>query len=319
MAGLQQLKRRITAVKSTRQVTQAMELVSATKMRKAQETALNSRGYALTALEMLANITESLTHHGQIGLSLEDFPLLAERPVKKVLIVLVAADRGLAGSFNSNVFRRWEKYTAAEKESTGADYEYLTVGQRAAEYIARNNWPIAKSFAKFGDVADLDGVEPLSDFICQGYAAKKWDKVLVYSTHFFSTLHQEVLERQLLPVRVDRIRATVEEMIPETGRYAELRHDIVVSRPEEPVDYIVEPEPATALKHLNEALVRMQIYHMVLEANASEHSARRTAMKNATDNAGELVNTLSLTYNRNRQAAITQELTEIVGTASAME
>ena len=320
MASLQLLKKRLQGVTSVRKMTSAMELVSATKMRKAQETALSSRGYALTALEILANVIEGITRHGENKFSPANFPLLAERTIKKTLVLLVSADRGLAGSFNSNVFRRLEKFLAVEREANpGQAFGFIAVGQRAAEYLVRNRYPTEASFHKFGDIIHLTETEPLSDKVELLFSTGAYDRVVVHSTHFFSTLHQEVLERQLLPVDFEKIRTLVEEMIPETGRYADLRRDLIMSRPEMPTEYLIEPSPEEALAYLLSTLLRMQVYHLVLEANASEHSARRTAMKNASDNAGDLIGNLTLSYNRSRQAAITGEIIEITSTAAAME
>lgn len=320
MASLQHLKKRLGGVQSVRKMTSAMELVSATKMRKAQETALSSRNYSLTALEILANLIEGITHHGENRFSPERYPLLAERPSKSTLVILASADKGLAGSFNSNVFRRLEKFLSAEKASDPEQtFGFIAVGQRAAEYLTRNNYRTEAAFAKYGDIIHLTETEPLSDKVESLFKDGTYDRVMVHSTHFFSTLRQEVLERQLLPISFEKIRGLVEEMIPETGRYADLRRDLVMSRPENPVEYLIEPSPEEALNYLLPALLRMQVYHLVLEANASEHSARRTAMKNASDNAGELTEKLTLEYNRSRQAMITGEIIEITSTAAAME
>ncbi|MBI5220642.1 MAG: ATP synthase F1 subunit gamma [Candidatus Liptonbacteria bacterium] len=320
MPGLQHIKRRITAVKSTKQVTQAMELVAATKMRRAQETALSSRPYALTALEILANLVEDVTLNDPEGLTAKRFPLLATHPVRQTAVLLVAADKGLAGSFNSSIFRKFEQFFSSYSLlTTPHSLSIIAIGQKATDYARRRGFTVEASFVKFGDLIHLTEVEPLAQLLSDGFTQAKWDRVVAFSASFVSALRQEVVERQLLPLSFDRIRQAVEQIIPQTGRYAELRQQIVASRLERPVEHLIEPSPEEALNHLLPLLFQMEVYHLILEANASEHSARRMAMKSATDSAGELIGNLTLAFNRARQASITGELTEIAGTVSAME
>lgn len=314
MISPQALKKRISGIKSVKQITSAMELVAATKMRRAQETALNSRGYAFSALELLANLYESLAaerNDTETAFS----PLLEKRPVKKTLILLAAADKGLAGSFNGAVFKKLEQFMAKD----AAPAIFVAVGQKSVEYIKRRQFPLEAQFTKYGDIFNYDGIIPLANILIDGYEKKKWDRVIVFSTHFLSALKQEVVMRELLPVDVKKIRETVEELVPETGRFSQLRRSLIENRPAHPAEYLIEPSRESVLRELLPLLLKMQVYHIILEANASEHSARRVAMKNATDNAGELIHDLTLQYNRSRQAIITKEITEIVGAASALQ
>lgn len=320
MASLQHIKKRLSGIRNINQMTEAMELVAATKMRRAQETALASRYYAVTALEMLANIADHLIEpDGTPVVDISHLKLFATpRRVKTTAVLVVTADKGLAGSFNSAIFRRLEKYSKFG-HTDGSSLVYIPVGQKAVDYLRRRNLPAAKEFTKYGDLFNLSEIEPVYELIIDGFMKNKWQRVLVFSTHFFSAIRQEVLERQLLPVNVNRIRSTVEELIPESGRYSEFRENIIASRPERPLDYIIEPSPREALEHLVPLLVRMEIYHLMLEANASEHSARRMAMKNASDNAKDLISNLVLEFNRSRQEAVTREVSEIVGTTVALK
>ena len=331
MASLQHLKKRLTGIEGIHQMTAAMELVSATKMRRAQESALASRPYAITALEILANLVEGLRHEGEEAQAVLRHPLIAPRKVLRTAILLVAADKGLAGSFNSSVFKALEQFlTPSTQELPLANshlpvasqlntFSYIAVGQKAHDYLKRKNISARDNFLKYGDIFEYEEITPLADLLREGYEAREWDRVVVFSTHFRSALKQEVLRRELLPIDVQKIRATVEEIIPETGRYAELRKTILEQRPARPIGYLIEPNRTQALDTLLPLLFKMQIYHLILEANASEHSARRMAMKNATDNAGELIDELTLEFNRSRQAAITKEIIEITGTAAALK
>jgi F-type H+-transporting ATPase subunit gamma len=318
--ALQHIKKRLSGIRSINQMTEAMELVAATKMRKAQEAALSSRPYALTALEILANLAEYLasTEARPAAIDVTHVKLLQHRSERKTAILLIAADKGLAGSFNSAVFRRLEKYLATQNKPV-ENFIFIAVGQKAADYVKRKGWALEREFTRYGDMIDLPENTPLADLLVEGYMNERWDNVVAFSTHFFSAIHQEVLKRQLLPIRFDKIRSTVEELIPERGRYSDLRSRLIASRPTRPTEYIIEPSPEEALNALLPMLFKMQVYHLILEANASEHSARRMAMKNATDNAGNLIGDLVLLFNRSRQAEITKEIIEITSTTAAIK
>ena len=299
-----------------------MELVAATKMRRAQEVALASRPYALAALDLLANVT--LIEKSK---KLPIPELLKERPIKKVLFVLVASDKGLAGSFNSSVFKKFEQHMEKSRknaeinaESRGWENEeklFAAVGEKAYQYLSKKGLPVVKKLAQAGDYTATEQVAPFTDFIVQGYLEKKWDRVVVVSTHFKSALKQEAHVRKILPVDFDHIKETIEEIIPVTGRFSELR-ETFLNHTSEIVNPTIEPSPQVVLEDLAKHLLFMQIYHLVLEANASEHSARRLAMKTASDNASELGDTLNLQYNKSRQAAITKEIIEISAGAEAL-
>jgi F-type H+-transporting ATPase subunit gamma len=196
-------------------------------------------------------------------------------------------------------------------------YSFIAFGQKSGNYLQRKGVTVAGTFTKLGDFSRLEEIKPLSDFLSEGYLNEKWDKVLVFSPHFRSALKQDILVRQVLPVEADVLRETIKELIPETGRFSEMRSANGEAKKGNLTDYLIEPSPAEALKQLAPHLVEMQVYHLILEANASEHAARRMAMKNASDNAEELTGDLTLMYNKSRQAAITREIIEIVAGAEA--
>ncbi|TSC71048.1 MAG: ATP synthase F1 subunit gamma [Parcubacteria group bacterium Gr01-1014_70] len=325
MQSLQTIKRRLRGVKSIRQITKAMELVAATKMRRSQEVALASRPYAYAALEFLANLSRVTP----------DFvpPLLERRPVQKTAVVLVASDKGLTGSFNSAVFRAFERELMISGRLPSGDFRYVAVGQKVVSYLTRRIGSVEQSFVKFGDYTKIEDVRPLANYLISGYLEKTWDRVLVIYTNFRSALRQDVVVWELFPVTFESLKKTAEEIVPREGKYAkEFQSNMFIGagRSDEqgeprPVtqsigwEYLIEPSPEEVLSLLVPHLVEMQIYHIILEANASEHAARRIAMKNASDNASEIVDALTLEYNKSRQAGITRELIEITGGAEALK
>ena len=306
----QNIKARLKSVKNIGQITKAMEVVSATKMRKAQEVALRSRPYAFKALELLETILKT-----QIPNSKFQIPLTQTREVKNTLIVVVASDRGLAGAFNSQVLRMVENFFKADAVGS---YSAVLVGKKSQNYINKKNIPVVQMFTGFGDFVLPEEIEPLEQLVVKGFLEGTWDRVMTVSTHFRSTLKQETLVHQLLPLDVSKISETVKEIVPERGRFSEMRND--ESRmTNNATEYILEPNPYTLVASLLPHLVKMQLYHLILEANASEHSARMVAMKTASDNAGELADDLTLEFNKARQASITKEIIEITSTMNALQ
>ena len=310
MESIQSIKKRVKAVNNIAQITKAMEMVSANKMRRSQETALNSRAYAIAALELLHELSRWSPYVP---------PLMQRREIKKIMIVLVVADKGLAGSLNSNVFRYTEKHLKEIKDNNpGATLFFAGVGKKSEEYLTRKNLTPVIAFTGFGDYAETAETKPLADFLIDGFEANDWDKVFIISTHFRTTLRQDVLSRELLPISEYALEKTIKEITPEYGKYAKSDTDIAENFKKRNYEYLVEPAPALVLQTLTRYLVEMEIYHLVLEANASEHSARMVAMKNASDNAIELKDELSLRYNKSRQAGITREIAEISAGAESL-
>ncbi len=316
MESVQNLKKRLKSVANIKKITKAMELVAATKMRRSQEIALSSRPYALVALDLLANLT---LIEKRRGLKMPE--LLEQRKIKKVLFVLVASDKGLAGAFNSSLFKKFEKYIAENKQHYEKEEKiFAAVGEKSFQYLSKKHWNIVKKFVNVGDYTAMGQVQPITDFIITGYLEKQWDRVVVFSTHFKSALKQEAMVRRVLPVDFDHVKETVGDIIPQTGKFAELmkKQNLVFTGSEKSEkEYVIEPTPELVLEQLAKHLLFMQIYHVILEANASEHSARRMAMKTASDNASDLGQTLNLQYNKVRQASITNQIIEISAGAEA--
>ena len=323
MESPQNIKKRLKSVNNIGQITKAMELVSATKMRKSQQIALDSRPYAFAALDFLATVS---------SLENQKLPALFEvrKTIKKVLFVVVTSDKGLAGAFNSSVFKKFEQHLKIEKEEwKKEEHLYAAVGEKSYAYLSKKNYKILKKFNNVGDYTSTEQVKPLSDFLVNGYLNKDFDRVVVISTHFKSALKQEPHVRRILPIDFDHVADTIKQIIPERGKFADLIKEHGMSfagiesrkNPTSPrlrgAQYLIEPNAEKVLAKLAEHLFFMQVYHLILEANASEHSARRMAMKTASDNASDLGEKLNLQYNKSRQSRITTEISEIVAGAEA--
>jgi F-type H+-transporting ATPase subunit gamma len=310
MESAQNLKRRMKSVHNIGTITKAMELVAATKMRRAQESALTSRPYAYTALELLGILSE-----------LKDVPLpeiLKKREVKRTAFLLVTSDKGLAGSFNSAVIRKFEQFVKAERISlSDPKYSFMAIGQKAKTYLDRRGLPVTASFSRVGDFMRPAEAEPIADALVSGYIRHDFDSAIVFFTTFVTALRQDAVAREFLPVDYEAVKRSVEDTIPRAGRYSNYARSesFFTARDRE---YLIEPSPAEVLAELAPALLKTRVYHMILEANASEHSARRVAMKNASENANELSSNLNMEYNKSRQANITRELIEVTSGAQSL-
>jgi len=311
MESLQGLKSRLKAVKNVGQITKAMEVVAATKMRKAQESALNSRPYAFEALFLLERLIRSMA--GLISVN--------TRLIKKTLVVVIASDKGLAGSFNSQVFRLADSFFAKDEYLVNKEHEYgiVAVGKKAIGYAGKKKFRTIKIFEDFGDVATLDKVYPMTEFISESFEQGDWDRIVIISTNFRSALKQEPLIQQVYPFDFNKIRETVKEIIPETGKFSHIKNTLSHTWDDKEIDYIFEPSVLEVFESLIPHLIEMQVYHIFLEAKASEHSARRVAMKTASDNAIELTDDLTIIYNKARQVGITAEIMEITSTMTTLE
>lgn len=315
MESTQNIKKRLKSVNNINQITRAMELVAATKMRKSQQIALDSRPYAFAVLDLLANVSKM--NYKALPLLKKRNPSTSSGQAQKTLFVLVASDKGLAGAFNSQLFRKFEQFIASGSPSSA---QFVAVGEKTYSYLQKKGVDIIKKFVHVGDFTTPEQVKPLADFLSEGYVQKKWDSVIVFSTHFRSALRQESLTRNLLPISFESIKKTVKEIVPESGKFADLMRENKIdftSENKKPEGYLIEPSAEKVLEKLVSHLFFMQVYHFILEANASEHAARRLAMKTASDNALKLAFDLNLQYNKSRQSAITNEIIEITAGAQS--
>lgn len=286
-----------------------MEVVSATKMRRAQELALRARPYAFAAFDLLANASAKLSAKEKLPL------LLAGNDATKTLAIVVASDKGLAGSLNANVMRKAHAVIADLKSKGETDL--ATVGKKTRDYFAFRKFDIAKEFVGHGDYVDIAEMSELHEFIFKSYTEGVYGRVVFVYTNFLSTLRQEAVVRQVLPVTRETLNDLVVGLAPEKGRFSDLQ----TANNKLPTDiepYLYEPSRAVVLQELADRLFKMMLYHIQLEANASEHSARMVAMKTASENAEEIVDDLTLIYNKGRQAKITQEIVEITSGSDAV-
>lgn len=290
MASRQQIKRRITSVKNTKQITRAMQMVAASKLRKAQEAALGPREYARMSREILTHLR---------GLQLETehkANLFTARPIKHRLVVMIASDRGLAGAYNSNVIRRSIRELLAD-ESDGVKTSLVCVGRQAANAAARiSGTKVLSIFQDLPDHPTASDLRPILNTMLDLFQNGTVDAVDVIYTDFVSSIRQDVRVQRLLPAGFEA------ETVSENVQNAKI---------EPSVDVLLE---STTLR-----LLEAQLFQLILESSASEHSMRMLAMKSATDNATDIVEDLTLEFNTARQAAITQELAEISGGAEAMK
>lgn len=307
MPSTKSVKQRIRSVKNTAQITKAMEVVSATKMRRSQEFAIRARPYAVASLDLLINLLDRTPN-------LPD--LLIPKEVKHTLILLVASDKGLAGAFNGNIIKKTE-HLIREKQEEGIAISVVTVGKKVRDYAERKGLHLAKSFWGFGDYSMPHETVQVADYLIKGFLDGSYDEVIAVYTHFRTTLTQEAVAKKILPATKISLELAIKSIVPEHGRFSVIHDPATHERFN--YEYIFEPLAKEILDSLIPQLIRIHVHHLVLESNASEHSSRMVAMKNASDNAKDLIGSLTLAYNKARQASITQELTEITSGREALE
>ncbi|OQA04123.1 MAG: ATP synthase gamma chain [bacterium ADurb.Bin400] len=301
MPSTQQFRKRIKAVKNTSQITRAMEMVASVKMQKATKTILNARRYiqnSWNTLEMLARITSPDKH-----------PLLQQRPNGKTAVIVITSDRGLCGSYNTNILNKALNLIRSESNAAGADKQQLdliAVGQKGANLLKRiSGTSFAAEFTDFGREIQFEESTPIAKMVINDYINGQYNRILVVYSHFESSLKQTPVIKQLLPITSEHID------IPQLWEQASADAD--------KIEYKFEPSPDAVLNSILTRFIHLQLFGALLEANASEHAARMVAMKNATDNARDLIDELTLTYNSIRQDSITREIAEISGAADAMK
>ena len=288
-ANTRLIKRRMKSVKNTRKITKAMELVAASKMRRAVSAVLGTRPYATLALEMISSIgkqVDTSTH-----------PLLHEsKEVTSVLLVLYTSDRGLAGGFNANMIRK--TYRTIEALGDKVSVDVICVGKRGIQAMRKANKTIIASFTDLSHQSTFEDILPLGKLIITEFSARKYDNVLIAYTDFISAITQTPTVIPLLPIGKKEL---VEESI------------------EKKTEYTFEPDPMTVLNAILPRLVETMLYQALLESCASEHSARMMAMRSASDAASDMIDNLTFTFNQARQAGITQEIAEISAGKAVLE
>jgi F-type H+-transporting ATPase subunit gamma len=295
MANLKEVRNRITSVNSTRQITSAMKLVSAAKLRRAQDAIVRMRPYAEKLREILDNLSQSVE-------TSENNPYTAVREEKNILLVVVTSNRGLCGAFNANVINETNKILTGKyaEQKTAGNVSVITVGKKASTFFQKRTE--AKFISSHDDLYSaltFDNVKVLAESVMSDFASGKYDKVYFIYNKFITAATQQVLVEQFLPV------------VPpaEDTQNTSLANN----------DYIFEPSKEEIVETLIPTSLKTQFFKVLLDSHAAEHGARMTAMHKATDNAGDLLKELKLTYNKERQAAITNEILEIVAGAEALE
>ena len=284
MANVRTIRRRIRSVQNTAKITKAMEMIAASKMRRTQQRVLASRPYAERMREVLGNLayqiqTDEVTH-----------PLLERRPVQRVAVVHITPDRGLCGGLNANLNRSAGQHILAQE----APVSVITVGRKGRDFMVRSGREVRAVFSDLGDRPGVADVAPIAHMVVEDYLSNYADIVYIIYTQFVNITLQRPVVQQLLPVQPAEVEAAA-------------------------VGYIYEPYALDLLDVLIPRYVEMQLYHALLESIASEQAARMVAMHSATDNAGEMVDSLTLTMNKVRQEGITNELLDIVGGVAALK
>ncbi len=291
MASTKEIKRRIKSVKNTKKITKAMELVAASKMKRAVSSTLASRLYAEYSWEILNSISQNVE---QIK-----HPFFEEKEEGKTLFVLITSNRGLCGGYNSQVLKK-TILKLADLEET----DIVTIGKKGGVAMRRIGQRIIASFDELPEHIELSDALPISKYIINEYKTGQYKKIFIAYTDFISALTQVPRIRTLLPVSKKELRKSIQDIGDQGSRNVSDETDHVT-------EYVFEGDMHTLIESLAEKLVKMQIYQMLLESNASEQSSRMVAMKNASEAAGEMIDDLTLVFNKARQAGITQEISEI--------
>ncbi len=295
MPSTQELTRRIKSIKSTRKITKAMQMVSAAKMRKAQNATMASRTYAELASELISDLGNVEKYEN---------PLLAVHPqANKLGIILITTNKGLVGGFNANLFNKLKELELGDPELIG---EIITIGKKGTEAIVRTNRNLVAKFKKHDATAQVKDIFPIVEMIQTAYKTGEYKKILIIYNHFVSTLEQKATAKVLLPFSWGEEKSKSTESLT--------THQTINT-----FEFIFEPTRSKVLEHLLPRVLESQIYQAILESDASEHSARMVMMKNATESAGELIDDLTLTFNQLRQNKITTELSEITAGRIALE
>lgn len=289
MATLREIKRRIVGVKSTQQITKAMKMVAASKLRRATENVLNARPYAKHISVLLSHL---VTEEDQAI-----NPLLFERKINRVAVVVVSADRGLCGGFNNNIIKEASGYINEELNSKGIDHLLFCIGKKSTDYFSKRNYNIGKTYPGIFSSLNYSTAQQIVDELLSGYYDGTIDKVIVIFNEFKSVIQQKIVVEQFLPIPIES-SSTEKRTVDH--------------------NYIYEPDQKSIFDYLIPKHLKGQMWRLLLESNAAEFAARMTAMDNATTNAKELIRTLNLTYNKERQSAITTEILEIVSGANAL-
>ena len=318
MNSARDIKRRIKSINNTKKITRAMEMVSAAKMRRSVESVVGIRPYAHSAWSVLTNLARTFKDQRE--------GLLEVREVKKVLIIVISSNRGLCGSFNAQVAKKIKEEIAHPEKlkinrignekikatilNNELKIDFITIGKKGETLVRRLDKKIIATFPDLTYLPKIENVRAVAKIAITDYLAKKYDKIAIIYTDFISAINQQTKIRQILPISKVDLEKQIAEMDSFTKEYG---------LKESELEYKIEPSPKEVLEHIFPRLIEMQIYHAILESNASKESSRMLAMRNATEAAGEMADGLTLAYNQLRQAKITQEIAEISAGKATLE
>jgi F-type H+-transporting ATPase subunit gamma len=314
MANLKSIRDRIQSVKNTKKITEAMRLVAAARVRRAQEQVLSTRPFADRLAQVLYGLQTRLRFEDA------DLPLLQKREVKSVGLLVVSGDRGLCGGYNSGVIKRAEN-RAKELSAEGLNTTLVVVGRKANQYFQRRDYSIDASYTGLEQIPTAQEARNIADELLSLFLSEKVDRIELVYTKFVSLVSSRPVVQTLLPLDTQGFEAADDEIFRLTsrsGQFEVAREKVAAQTRILPSDMIFEQDPVQILDSLLPLYLSNQLLRALQESAASELAARMTAMSNATENAGELINSLTLGYNKARQAAITQELLEVVGGAEAL-
>ena len=314
MANLKEIRDRISSVKNTRKITEAMRLVAAAKVRRAQEQVLRSRPFA----DRLARVLENL--QSRMRFEDVDAPLLEERPVASITLLAVTGDRGLCGGYNANIIKRTEQ-RFAERKGQGYKVDLVLIGRKAITYFQNRSYPIRATFTGLEQVPNAQEAMGIANEVLAEFLAGSTDRVEIIFTKFINLVSSKPVIQTLLPLDAQGIAIPDDEIFRLTTREGQLGVEVSKAsniEPAIPSDIVFEQSPDQLLNALLPLYLENQLLRSLQEAAASELASRMTAMNNASDNAKALAKSLTLDYNKARQAAITQEILEVVGGAAAM-
>lgn len=300
MANLRDIRNRISSIKNTQQITKAMKMVAAAKLRKAQQRMAATRPYAKKMSEVVSRLVSANSSTSQL--------LRQPEEVRTVLMIIVGSDKGLCGGFNNNLFRVIENYIdsnlkAHNKQGT---LELFTIGKKASAYFKKRNYHVVQTFPGFFDNLNYEAASDIMKDATEKFETEKYDSVMIAFNEFKTVITQNRLISEVLPIRTDLLKVSGDEKSTEEAAAGF-------------IDYIYEPNAETILEKMLPVHLNMQLWRAVLESNAAEQGARMAAMDNATENAKDLEQELQLKYNQARQSAITTEISEIVSGAAALE
>lgn len=315
MANLKAIRERIQSVKNTKKITQAMRLVAAAKVRRAQEQVLATRPFADRLAQVLYGLQNRLKFEDV------DLPLLKKREIQSVGLLVISGDRGLCGGYNNNVIRRAEN-RAKELQAEGKNYKYVLVGRKAIQYFQRRSQPIDATYSGLEQIPTANEAAMVAEELLSLFLSNTVDRVELVYTKFVSLISSRPVVQTLLPLDPQGLEAADDEIFRLTTRGGEFeveREKVATPTPRVfPRDMIFEQDPVQILDALLPLYLNNQLLRALQESAASELAARMTAMNNASENASDLISALTLSYNKARQAAITQEILEVVGGAEAL-